>query len=64
MITQFHIFAVILTVKFMFARASGRDKPHEWYVYLLAIILMAIVAWTFAGWLVEPVNLILDALAG
>ena len=64
MITQFHIFAIILTVKFMFARASGRDKEYDWYVYLLAIILMAIVAWTFAGWLVEPVNLILHTSLG
>ena len=38
MITQFHIFGmVILTVKFMLARSSGRDKPHEWQVYLLAM---------------------------
>ena len=64
MITQFHIFAIILTVKFMLARSSGRDEPYEWQVYLLALVLIAIVAWALAGFLVEPVNLILDALAG
>ena len=59
MLTQWHIFAIIFTLKCIFHRDITRsDDNNEWYVTLVIGSISMFVYWLLAGWLVEPLNLI------
>ena len=68
MITQFQIYVIMFVLRGMFAHRLTiglREKDDtEKIATSILLIICAFVYWIVAGWLVEPVNLILDALRG
>ena len=64
MITQFHIFITMVVMQIIFKHYDPQTwENREWYVLVIALTLNLLVFWICAGWLVEPVNIILKSIS-
>ena len=61
MLTQWHIFIIMLALRCIFNPSNNEKESddNEWYVTLAIMSVSIFVYWLLAGWLVEPLNMIL-----
>lgn len=64
MLTQFHIFVLIIALKIIFynridLNSNDDDDDEPWGFYILILAISLTVMWVIAGWLVDPLNLII-----